>query len=150
MKVCERYCFAHQLAQDAFQNAFVAIFDKMSQWDQAKGSFEGWCYRIAVNASLAQIRKETKIEFTEVEDAEIEQDLHFELGDGLEYKDLKKIVEELPDGQRMIFNMFAIEGYSHKEIAETLSVSEGTSKSQLAKARLNLKNKYKEYFIEIE
>ena len=143
MRVCERYCSTNQMAQDSFQETFIIIFDKLSQWDVNRGNLEGWSYKIAVNTSLGQLRKEKKFLYEDDTHEEIEdKNLYLPINDNLEYKDLLHIVNELPSGQKAVFNLFAIEGYGHKEIADMLKITEGTSKSQLAKARVTLKNKY--------
>lgn len=149
MKICERYCKTAPLAQDAFQEAIITIFNHLNQWSSDKGQFEGWCYRITVNNCLTLLRKENRFCFEDIDDKLVEQNIYLEENDDMTYKDIKNIINELPEGQRLIFNMYAIEGYRHKEIATELNISVGTSKSQLAKARAKLKESYIEHFIAI-
>jgi RNA polymerase sigma-70 factor (ECF subfamily) len=139
--VCLRYMKTDDEAEDVLQDAFVKIFTKLFDYKN-RGSLEGWVRRIVVNTALDQLRKNTK--FTHVYDiAELEYKLENvdSIFESLVAKDLMKLVNAMPNGYRVVFNMFAIEGYSHKEIAETLGVSESTSKSQYSRARSYLKEK---------
>ncbi len=141
--VCLRYAKDPDEAQDMLQDAFVKIFAKLSAY-QGNGSFEGWIRRITVNTALDHIRKNLKFQDNTTMDSKayrLEQNTFN--GDTLEEKDLLKLVSELPDGYRIVFNMFAIEGYSHKEIADQLNISENTSKSQYSRARAYLIQKLK-------
>lgn len=144
MSVCLRYLKNKQEAEDVLQDGFVKVFDKLDSY-VSSGSFEGWIRRIMVNTALDQIRKNNKFSFSENVD-----ELGYKLGKDstiqgdLAANDLLKMINEMPQGYRVVFNMFAIEGYSHKEIAKTLGVTENTSKSQFARARAYLKNKLEE------
>ena len=130
MGVCVRYADSFDEAKDFLQESFIQIFEKMESFSH-NGSFEGWIRRIVVNTCLMQLRKVRPI-FNEVEDLELSgTSLYSELNE----KDILNFVQKLPQGFRMVFNLFAIEGYSHKEIAEKLDISEGTSKSQYSRAR---------------
>lgn len=146
--VCLRYMKDHDLAQDTLQDGFVKIFTKLSDYN-GKGSFEGWMRRIVVNTCLDQLRKDQKLKMnTSIDDVSfLVKDNHW-IEEELTAKDLLKLVESLPDGYRVVFNMFAIEGYSHKEIAERLNVSENTSKSQFSRAKSHLRKKLIELGIE--
>ena len=146
--VCLRYMKDHDLAQDTLQDGFVKIFTKLSDYN-GKGSFEGWMRRITVNTCLDQLRKDQKLKVnTPIDDVSfLVKDNHW-IEEELTAKDLLKLVESLPDGYRVVFNMFAIEGYSHKEIAERLNVSENTSKSQFSRAKSHLRKKLIELGIE--
>lgn len=146
--VCLRYMKDHNLAQDTLQDGFVKIFKKLSDYN-GKGSFEGWMRRIVVNTCLDQLRKDQKLKMnTSIDDVSfLVKDNHW-IEEELTAKDLLKLVESLPDGYRVVFNMFAIEGYSHKEIAERLNVSENTSKSQFSRAKSHLRKKLIELGIE--
>ena len=146
--VCLRYMKDHDLAQDTLQDGFVKIFTKLSDYN-GKGSFEGWMRRITVNTCLDQLRKDQKLKVnTPIDDVSfLVKDNHW-IEEELTAKDLLKLVESLPDGYRVVFNMFAIEGYSHKEIAERLNVSENTSKSQFSRAKSHLRRKLIELGIE--
>ena len=146
--VCLRYMKDHDLAQDTLQDGFVKIFTKLSDYN-GKGSFEGWMRRITVNTCLDQLRKDQKLKVnTPIDDVSfLVKDNHW-IEEELTAKDLLKLVESLPDGYRVVFNMFAIEGYSHKEIAEQLNISENTSKSQFSRAKSHLRKKLIELGIE--
>ncbi len=146
--VCLRYMKDHDLAQDTLQDGFVKIFTKLSDYN-SKGSFEGWMRRITVNTCLDQLRKDQKLKVnTPIDDVSfLVKDNHW-IEEELTAKDLLKLVESLPDGYRVVFNMFAIEGYSHKEIAEQLNISENTSKSQFSRAKSHLRRKLIELGIE--
>jgi len=146
--VCLRYMKDHNLAQDTLQDGFVKIFTKLSDYN-GKGSFEGWMRRITVNTCLDQLRKDQKLKVnTPIDDVSfLVKDNHW-IEEELTAKDLLKLVESLPDGYRVVFNMFAIEGYSHKEIAEQLNISENTSKSQFSRAKSHLRRKLIELGIE--
>lgn len=146
--VCLRYMKDYDLAQDTLQDGFVKIFTKLSDYN-GKGSFEGWMRRIMVNTCLDQLRKDQKLKVnTPIDDVSfLVKDNHW-IEEELTAKDLLKLVESLPDGYRVVFNMFAIEGYSHKEIAEQLNISENTSKSQFSRAKSHLRRKLIELGIE--
>lgn len=146
--VCLRYMKDHALAQDTLQDGFVKIFTKMADYN-GKGSFEGWMRRIMVNTCLDQLRKDQKLRMnTPIDDVSyLVKDDHW-IEERLTAQDLLKLVEGLPDGYRVVFNMFAIEGYSHKEIADQLNISENTSKSQFSRAKSHLRKKLNELGIE--
>ena len=142
--VCLRYSKNREEAEDLLQDGFVKVFNHIHQYS-GTGSFEGWIRRIMVNTALESLRKK-KIEYSsfDVMDAE---DSNFENApeafSKISANDLLEFVRQLPDGYRTIFNLFAIEGYQHNEIAEMLDISEGTSRSQLARARQILQEKIK-------
>jgi len=132
--LCYRYVRNPMEAEDILITAFVKIFDKIHQF-KSEGSFEGWIRRIIVNEALTFLRRNRAMYLeTELEQADREPDYNA-LGDHLEAEDLLKMIQELPTGYRIVFNLYAIDGYSHKEIAEQLGISENTSKSQLSRAR---------------
>lgn len=146
--VCLRYMKDHDLAQDSLQDGFVKIFTKLSDYN-GNGSFEGWMRRIIVNTCLDQLRKDQKLKMnTSIDDVGylVKDDQWIE--EQLTVQDLLKLIESLPDGYRVVFNMFAIEGYSHKEIADELNISENTSKSQFSRAKSHLRKKLTELGIE--
>lgn len=129
-----RYLKDNMLAEDAVVMAFAKVFEKIDQF-KGEGSFEGWIRRITVNEALTALRKtRTMMLETELEQAERAPD-YDQLSDHLEVEDLLRMIEQLPPGYRIVFNMYAIDGYSHKEIAEHLGITENTSKSQLSRAR---------------
>jgi RNA polymerase sigma factor (sigma-70 family) len=135
--LCYRYVRHAMEAEDVLVMAFTKIFDRIEQF-KGEGSFEGWIRRIMVNEALTHLRKSRAMYVeTELEQADREPD-YDRLSDHLEAEDLQKMIQELPPGYRLVFNMYAIDGYSHKEIAEQLGISENTSKSQLSRARTYL------------
>jgi RNA polymerase sigma factor (sigma-70 family) len=135
--LCYRYVKDSMQAQDILVTAFMKVFEKIGQFKN-EGSFEGWIRRIMVNESLSYLRKQRAMYVeTDLEQADREPDYE-NLSDHLEAEDLLRMISELPAGYRIVFNMYAIDGYSHKEIAEHLGISENTSKSQLSRARVFL------------
>jgi RNA polymerase sigma factor (sigma-70 family) len=142
MIVCLRYCRDRDEALDIFQEAFIKVFKNLVRYGN-KGSFEGWVRRIMVNTAIDHIRKNKKLkEMVELKEefvgAEQEGDAE-DLLDKVSFKDLLNCVQDLSPAYRSVFNMYVMDGYSHKEIANELEISEGTSKSNLAKAKMNLK-----------
>lgn len=139
--VCLKYSRNATEAQDNLQDAFLTIFKNMSQYKH-KGSFEGWMKRITVNTVLQKYRKERYFEIVnenQIEDPEVEIE---ESSFSLDY--LLKLIQELPDRYRMVFNLYVLDDYSHQEVAEMLGITVGTSKSNLARARMILKRKIEE------
>ena len=140
--LCIRYASDANDAQETLQVGFIKIFKSISSF-RTEGSFEGWARRVMVNTAIESYNKRkvsrVLLDLNALKDFE---GSFFEM-EGLEVQDLLKIIHGLPQGFRRVFNMFAIEGYSHKEIAEALGISEGTSKSQLSRARGWLKEKIK-------
>lgn len=138
--ICRRYMKDRERAEEMAMNTFLSVFHKIKQYKN-KGSFEGWILKIAVNCCLMELRKKTS--FNEEVSPDAIQ-LHVE-GNTLEniyHEDIEKMLSTLPEGARIIFNLYAIEGYKHKEIAEQLGISEGTSKSQLNYAKEKLKKTF--------
>lgn len=132
--VCLRYVKSETEAEDILIQGFTKVFKKIKQFER-KGSFEGWIRRIMVNESLTYLRKNRSMYMeVDIEKADMKPNLS-KLENNLEAEDLMKIVHKLPDGYRSVFNLYAIEGYSHKEISDLLGISENTSKSQLSRAR---------------
>lgn len=135
--ICYRYMRDPMQAQDVLITAFTKIFEKISQFKN-EGSFEGWIRRIIVNEALTHLRKQRSMQVeTDLEVADRDPD-YAHLEDHLEAEDLQKMIASLPPGYRIVFNMYAIDGYSHKEIADHLGINENTSKSQLSRARTYL------------
>lgn len=129
-------------AEDTLHDAFVTIFQKISQF-KGKGSFEGWMKRITVNTALQKYRGAGVYDLVnenQIEDVEVEVD-----EDDLSMDFLLKIIQELPDRYRLVFNMYSLDGYSHKEISKMLDISIGGSKSNLSRARMILKQRIEEY-----
>jgi len=137
--VCLKYSRNYQEAQDNLQDSFIKIFDHIDQY-KFKGSFEGWCKRITINTALARYRKHDVYELFN-QDQLTEQEDTLEEEENLSLQFLLKIVQELPNRYRLVFNLYVLDGYSHKAIAEMLDISEGTSKSNLARGRKILKEK---------
>lgn len=132
--ICLRYAQGQQEAEDVLQEAFIKIFDKIEQF-RGDASLAGWIKRIVINTALnSQRSKLYMYPMVDVESMYNMADQELTLS-AHRYQDLLKLVQELPSGCRVIFNLFGIEGYSHKEIATLLEISEGTSKSQYARAR---------------
>jgi RNA polymerase sigma factor (sigma-70 family) len=141
--VCLRYSKSREEAEDILQDGFIKVFHSIQQFMGA-GSFEGWIRRIIVNTALEALRKK-KLDFSsfDIEQAENHNAQSFDMTSQVSANDLLTIIQELPTGYRTIFNLYAIEGYQHKEIAVMLGISEGTSKSQLARARNMLQERLK-------
>ena len=138
--VCYRYVKDSMEAEDILVTAFTKILDKIEQFKN-EGSFEGWIRRIIVNEALTHLRRNRSMYLeTDLEQADREPD-YDNLDNSMEAEDLMNIIQELPSGYRIVFNMYAIDGYSHKEIADHLGISENTSKSQLSRARTFLQKK---------
>jgi len=124
-------------AEDILITAFTKIFEKIEQF-KSEGSFEGWIRRIVVNEALTYLRKNRSM-YLETELDQVDYEPQYErLSDHLETEDLLRMIQELPTGYRIVFNLYAIDGFTHKEIAEQLGISENTSKSQLSRARTYL------------
>ncbi len=136
--VCLRYSGNVEDANDLLQEGFIKVYKNLGKF-RGDGSFEGWIRRIFVNTSIEHFRKKVKLyNVTEVQENTIE-DIELNILDSLAEKDIISLVNELSPGYKAVFNMHVIEGYSHKEIAEILGITEGTSKSQLARAKGVLK-----------
>lgn len=141
--VCMRYARSTFEAEDMLQTGFIKVFGSMESY-RREGSFEGWIRRIMVNTAIETYRRNVRSGHQVDIDAVDDGVQHTFSMDTLECQDLLEIIRTLPDGYRMVFNMYALEGYSHKEIAAALHISEGASKSQLSRARSWLKEKIKQ------
>lgn len=130
--VCRQYIKDLQLAEDIMITAFMKVFTNLKLFEH-KGSFEGWIRRIMVNECISFIRVHKKIKF--IEDENFFEERFNNIESQLSVDDIQHLIDNLPDGYKMIFNLYCIEGYKHQEIAEMLNISEGTSKSQLSHAR---------------
>lgn len=138
--LCCRYIKDKMEAEDVMVMAFTKVFDRIRQF-KGDGSFEGWIRRIMVNESLTYLRRNKNMYLeTDIEVAEREPDFNH-LESALDAEDLVKMISELPSGYRIVFNLYAIDGYSHQEIAAQLGISENTSKSQLSRARAHLQRR---------
>jgi len=144
--VCLQYSGNDEEARDILQEGFIKIFENLGHYKN-EGSFEGWMRRIVVNTALEKYRSKYSLYRVDDIDAIQEPDASPQNEDysGLEAGDLLDIIRELPPKYRMVFNLYAIEGYSHKEISQMISISEGTSKSNLSRARIILQRKVNLY-----
>jgi RNA polymerase sigma-70 factor (ECF subfamily) len=141
--LCLKYSRNYTEAEDNLHETFLTVFNKISQYNH-KGSFEGWLKRIAINTALQKYREHVGV-FDIVNEESIE-DVNIEINDDeLSLDFLLGIIQELPDRYRLVFNLYALDGYSHAEISELIDISVGTSKSNLARARMILKTKIEEY-----
>ena len=136
--ICLKYSRNKSEAEDSLHDSFITIFEKIGQY-KSKGSFEGWIKRITINTVLQKYRKE---EYLKVVSDNLEEEVEIETGyTDIGLQTLLKYIQELPNKYRMTFNLYVLDGYSHKEISSMLGTSPGTSKSNLARARMNLKEK---------
>ena len=144
--VCLQYSGSDEEAQDILQEGFMKIFENLQNYKH-EGSFEGWMRRITVNTALEKFRSKHNLYRVDDIDQVPEPDAEPDNQDyaGLEANDLLGIIRELPPKYRMVFNLFAIEGYSHKEISKMANISEGTSKSNLSRARVILQRRVGSY-----
>ena len=141
--ICIRYIGDRTAAQDVLQDGFVTLFSKLDSF-KGEGSFEGWARRIFVTTALMELRKKDALKMSE--ELEVVRGVKAETVGQLEnisYRELMSLVTSLPPGFRTVFNLYAIEGYSHKEISQILEITETTSRTQLRRARLWLQDKIK-------
>jgi len=135
--VCRQYIKDLHLAEDVMITAFMKVFTNLKNFKH-EGSFEGWIRRIMVNECISFLRVQKKVKFLEDENFQEESSNNIE--SQFSVADIQFLIDSLPDGYKMVFNLYAIEGYKHQEIAEMLQIKEGTSKSQLSHARKILQN----------
>ena len=142
LSVCRMYVKDLQFAEDVMLKGFMKVFVNLSSY-KAEGSFEGWIRRIMVREAIDFLRSQKKVQFSE----ELENDSALtsenSFGSVEEVDFLQQKIDELPEGYKTVFMLYAVEGYKHQEIAKMLNISEGTSKSQLSKARKLLQEKVK-------
>jgi RNA polymerase sigma-70 factor (ECF subfamily) len=144
--VCLRYADNADEAKDILQDGFIKVFLNLKQFNH-KGSFEGWVRRIMVNTALEKFRDRSYLFAVNMEQGYESKDSEYDhILSELAVQDLLKLIQELSPQYRMVFNLYAIEGYSHKEICEMLNIKEGTSKSNLSRAREILKEKVTKYY----
>lgn len=141
--LCLKYSKNYVEAEDNLHDAFITIFSKIEQYNN-KGSFEGWLKRIAINTSLQRYRKDVGV-YDIINEGNIEDVSVDYNDDNVNIAFLLKIIQELPDRYRLVFNLYVLDGYSHVEISELINISTGTSKSNLARARMILKDKIEAY-----
>lgn len=138
LAICMRYARDKMEAEDVLQIAYVKVFEKIKEY-RGDGAFEGWMRRIMVNTAIESYRRNIKMmNVVPIEDAYDQPSTEADFS-RLGIQDLMKLIQKLSDGYRIVFNMYAIEGYSHKEIARELGITEGASKSQLSRARAILR-----------
>jgi RNA polymerase sigma factor (sigma-70 family) len=140
--VCLRYASDREAAEDILQEGFIKLFQKLSTY-RREGSFEGWARRIIVNTAIEHFRRIKPLVSLDPELPQHEPRLEETGITQLEAKELSALIQELPVGYRTVFNLYAVEGYNHAEIAEQLGISEGTSKSQYARAKKWLQERLK-------
>lgn len=136
--ICLRYMSNKDEAQDVLQDSFVLIYRNINSFN-FDGSFKGWMRKITVNCALSTFRKKTPHLISLADSAPSNEPIDIEFLQNLQLEELKKLINLLPKGRRQVFNAFVIDGFTHKEIAEMLDISEGTSKSQLFDAKKELR-----------
>jgi RNA polymerase sigma factor (sigma-70 family) len=134
--VCSRYVNDHSEAQDILQDSFLKIFKNIKDFS-GKGHFENWMKRIVVNTAITHFHKEKKHYYHEELDEINESEIRLDISPDKEFeaKELYQMLKTMPDGYKLIFNLYAIEGYKHREIAEKLKIDESTSKTQYLRAK---------------
>ncbi len=142
LSICRYYIKDLQQAEEVMLNGFFKVFSNLKNF-KAEGSFEGWIRRIMVRESISYLRQQKKVEFV-VDEFHFKDDATNNIDTEIELAEIQQHIDELPEGYKIVFIMYAIEGYKHHEIAEMLNISLGTSKSQLFKARKMLQEKLKE------
>jgi RNA polymerase sigma-70 factor (ECF subfamily) len=139
LSVCRYYIKDLQHAEEVMLNGFFKVFSNLKNF-KAEGSFEGWIRRIMVRECISFLRQQKQIEFS-VEEVDFKHDFTNDIATDIEVAEIQQLIDALPEGYKMVFVMYAIEGYKHQEIAQMLNITEGTSKSQLFKARNLLQQK---------
>ncbi len=136
LSICLRYVKKMEVAEDMLVQSFYKIFDRMDSYE-GTGSFEGWMKRIVINECLMELRKTRNFALT-IPVSEAVDEVFVEISQQLDYHEVLRLLDQLPDGYRTVFNLYVLEGYKHREIAEMLGISINTSKSQLILARKKL------------
>jgi RNA polymerase sigma-70 factor (ECF subfamily) len=143
--ICLRYAHDKSEAEDMLQEGLISVFNNLKQFDANKASFSVWSNKVIVNAALQFLRKWKKLNFNQsIDDYEDRLSYPEDVFGKLGAKELTTMVQNLPDGYRTVFNLYVIDGYKHREIAEILNISENTSKSQLLKAKKMLRYQLEE------
>ena len=146
--LCFRYIADREAARDVLHDGFITLFSKLDTY-KGEGSFEGWARRIFITASLMYLRKNDILKHADqLEEAGERVPYDSGIVEQMDARTLMDLVQEMPAGFRTVFNMYAVEGYSHQEIAMELGITEGGSRSQLSRAKIWLKEKLKEYNID--
>ncbi|MBI1223138.1 MAG: sigma-70 family RNA polymerase sigma factor [Bacteroidetes bacterium] len=135
--ICLRYANSEMEAEDTMQEVFIRIFTKIGQYKEG-GSFEGWLNRVCVNHAIEVYRRNKRLVFIESYEGDYEESYDTRLLEKLGADEITQLINTMPEGYRMVFNLYAIEGYTHKDIGEIMGISEGTSKSQFSRAKGHL------------
>lgn len=139
-RVCLRYAASRSEAQDILQEGLISVYSSLPQFDAERGTFKSWSNRVIVNAALRFLKKNKwQQSFEDLEEADEEIEISEDALDKIAAKELTELVQKLPIGYRLVFNLSVVEGYKHQEIAEQLGITVGTSKSQLSKAKKALR-----------
>jgi RNA polymerase sigma-70 factor (ECF subfamily) len=134
LSVCRQYIRQTDLAEEVMLTGFYKVFTRIDSYS-GQGSFEGWIRRIMVNESLTELRRQKKLQFKDESALENSLEHSAYMESEMEVEEIQKLIDALPDGYKTVFVLYVVEGYKHSEIGELLQISEGTSKSQLSKAR---------------
>lgn len=146
-RLCLRYGRNRSEAEDILQEGLLYVFKDLKQFDSNRGKFKSWSSRVLVNAALRYLKKnQWQQSFADLEIVTIEAAISNDILERISAKELTQLIQKLPSGYRVVFNMYVIEGYSHKEIAEQLNISVSTSKTQLFKAKRALRKKLEVLF----
>lgn len=145
--ICLKYSQNQENAKDNLHDGFINLFNKIHQYE-FKGSFMGWAKRLMINQCLQEYKKTFHLET--IKDIHDKEDDEIEINDNLSYELLLSLIQDLPNQYRHVFNLYVLDGYSHSEISEFLGISEGTSKSNLSRARNILKTKIETYQLELK
>lgn len=145
--VCLRYAGNAEEAQDILQEGFIKVYKKLDSY-RGDGSFEGWIRRIFVNTAIEHFRRKTYQQPITDHHENTVEGKYLSVLDELAEKDILKLIQDLSPGYRTVFNLYVVEGYTHKEIGDMLNISEGTSKSQLSRAKVVLQEMVKKYLEE--
>jgi RNA polymerase sigma-70 factor (ECF subfamily) len=143
--ICLRYSYSVFEAEDIFQEAFIKVFRNLKNYGN-KGSFDGWIKKIVIHTAVDHYKKNYPLRsHVPSEEAEEFESDYFDIADQLSASELLDIIQKIPPGYSVVFNLYAIEGYSHQEIAAMLNISESSSRSQLCKARNYIRNMLLQY-----
>ena len=144
LAVCVRYVGDREAAKDVLHDGFITLFSKLGSY-KGEGSFEGWARRVFITASLMHLRKRDILKYAEQVEESAELVYDSSVIEKMDSRTLLRLISQMPDGFRTVFNMYAIEGYTHQEIAKELNITEGGSRSQLSRAKNWLKEKLDNY-----
>ncbi|MFC2090112.1 RNA polymerase sigma factor [Bacteroidota bacterium] len=146
--LCQQYASSPEDAQDILQDGFVKVFKKIDQVKDTK-AFPGWIRRVMINTALERYRSQVRMQNLDEEPAVWKEQVTDDILDELSAEAIIELIQQLSPKYKVVFNLYAIEGYSHKEISEKLNISEGTSKSNLSRARAILQERVKELYGEV-